>query len=55
MSEDCVGPALKQCPVCGAIGLPERIAVHECATFRQYLRRRSTQTDSASTQEPSDD
>jgi len=34
MTDDCVGPTLKECPVCGAIGLPERIAVHDCPVFR---------------------
>jgi len=33
MSDDCVGPALNQCPVCGAVGLPERIQAHDCAAF----------------------
>jgi hypothetical protein len=37
MSDDCVGPALKECPVCGAIGLPERIAVHDCVAFHARI------------------
>lgn len=36
MSDDCVGPALAACPVCGAIGLPERIRVHDCLAFRAW-------------------
>lgn len=30
MSNSCVGAVLKECPVCGVVGLPERIAVHDC-------------------------
>lgn len=33
MSDDCVGPALTECPVCGAVGLPERIQSHDCTAF----------------------
>ena len=33
MSDDCVGPTLQECPVCGAVGLPERIQHHNCAVF----------------------
>ena len=29
-----LGPPLCECPVCGAIGLPERIKDHDCQTFR---------------------
>lgn len=29
-----LGPPLCECPVCGAIGLPERIEDHDCQTFR---------------------
>lgn len=28
-----LGPELKECPVCGAVGLPERIADHNCQLF----------------------
>jgi len=52
MSDDCVGPALAECPVCGAVGLPERIHVHDCPAFR--ARRRGT-TDTAATKELADD
>jgi len=38
MTDDCVGPALAECPVCGAIGLPERILDHDCAAFRARTR-----------------
>ena len=41
MTDDCVGPALAECPVCGAIGLPERIRVHDCPAFHAW-RRTST-------------
>jgi len=37
MSDDCVGPTLTECPVCGAIGLPERIAVHDCVTLHARI------------------
>lgn len=37
MSDGCVGPALTECPVCGAIGLPERIAVHDCVAFHAHI------------------
>lgn len=30
---DVVGPALEECPVCGAVGLPERIDDHDCQSF----------------------
>lgn len=28
-----LGPKLQECPVCGAIGLPERITDHDCQAF----------------------
>jgi len=28
-----VGPELEECPVCGALGLPERINDHDCDAF----------------------
>jgi len=28
-----VGSELKECPVCGAVGLPERIVEHDCDEF----------------------
>ena len=52
MTDDCVGPTLQECPVCGAVGLPERIAVHDCPAFR--TRRRVT-TDTNATEEVADD
>ena len=30
MSDSCVEAILEECPVCGVVGLPERIAVHDC-------------------------
>jgi hypothetical protein len=27
---------LESCPVCGATGLPERIAAHDCQDFRDW-------------------
>jgi len=36
MTDGPVGPSLQECPVCGAIGLPERIRVHDCAAFRSW-------------------
>lgn len=35
-SEDCVGPELRECPVCGAVGLPERIEDHDCESYRDW-------------------
>ncbi|MDL0138889.1 hypothetical protein PNP85_05165 [Halobacterium salinarum] len=32
-SNDQLGPELKECPVCGAVGLPERIDDHNCQSF----------------------
>ena len=58
MSDDCVGPALTQCPVCGAVGLPERIAVHECPAFRAWRASVTTDTEikrDTPTTEPADD
>lgn len=30
---DCLGPQLRECPVCGVVGLPERIKDHDCQAF----------------------
>ena len=30
MSDSCVEAILEECPVCGVVGLPERIVVHDC-------------------------
>lgn len=30
-----VGPQLRECMVCGAVGLPERIDAHDCEAFRE--------------------
>lgn len=38
--EDTVGPELEECPVCGAIGLPERLDEHDCEAFLEYRRSR---------------
>jgi len=38
---DPVGPELKECLVCGAVGLPKRIANHDCQTFLARKRRRA--------------
>ncbi|SFK67540.1 hypothetical protein SAMN04487950_0526 [Halogranum rubrum] len=32
--------ALEECAICGAKGLPERIAVHECQDFLERRQRR---------------
>lgn len=32
-ADDYLGPELAECPVCGAVGLPERIEDHDCRTF----------------------
>lgn len=34
MSEATEKAALRECPVCGAIGLAERIETHDCRAFR---------------------
>ena len=47
MTDDCVGPALQECPVCGATGLPERIAIHDCAAFRARRAARQAPTTAA--------
>ena len=42
MSESTKKAALRECPVCGAIGLAERIAEHDCRAFlarREEARR----------------
>ena len=54
MSDDCVGSALKECPVCGAIGLPERIAVHDCVAFHARLAARRRQLSSTKNKQTSD-
>lgn len=33
MSGDDGPTPLRECPVCGAVGLPERIEDHDCAAF----------------------
>lgn len=38
MTDDPVGPELEECPVCGAVGLPERIEEHDCEDFRDWRR-----------------
>lgn len=38
---DPVGPELEGCLVCGAVGLPERIRVHDCEAFRARHRNRT--------------
>lgn len=35
-----LGPHLVECVVCGAIGLPERIEAHDCASFLTRQQRR---------------
>lgn len=40
MTDDTVvGPELEECPVCGALGLPERIDDHDCEAFREHQQR----------------
>jgi len=53
MTDDCVGPTLQECPVCGAVGLPERIHVHDCPAFG--TRRRVTAGTTTPTEEVADD
>lgn len=38
-SNDQLGPELKECLACGAIGLPERIEDHDCQSFLGQRRR----------------
>jgi len=33
-NDTCVGPALVECSVCAAIGLPEQIHERDCDAFR---------------------
>ena len=47
MSDDPLGPPLEECPVCGATGLPERIAAHDCTAFRTYKRVQRSQHSTA--------
>lgn len=54
MSDDCVGPALEECPVCGAVGLPKRIQQHDCAAFCER-RDIPTPTSTAVADEATDD
>ena len=54
MSDDCVGPALTECPVCGAVGLPERIAVHHCVAFHARIAARRRQLSSTKDKQTSD-
>lgn len=34
-----LGPELEECPVCGAVGLPERIEEHDCEAFLERRGR----------------
>ena len=36
--DNCMGPPLAECLVCGAVGLPERIADHDCRAFKRRDR-----------------
>lgn len=36
---DAAEPELRTCPLCAAVGLPERIAIHDCQIPRKYERR----------------
>ena len=47
MSDDPIGPHLEECPVCGAVGLPERIVVHDCVAFLARITARRDHTLSA--------
>lgn len=47
MSEEPLGPHLEECPVCGAVGLPERIVVHDCVAFQTRIAARRDHTSSA--------
>lgn len=38
-SDNQLGPELKECPVCSAVGLPERIKDHDCQSFLEQRRR----------------
>ncbi len=46
-----VGPELEECPVCGAIGLPERIEEHDCEVFLEGRIRDAEQGDGRSKKE----
>lgn len=35
-TDDPVGPQLRECPVCGAVGLPERVRDHDCQGFTEW-------------------
>ena len=37
---DPLGPQLEECPVCGALGLKERIEEHNCADFLEWRAER---------------
>lgn len=57
MSNDCVGATLEECSVCGVVGVPERIAAHDCvasegrtATHQRY----SSHTEATHTGEDED-
>ena len=54
MSDDCVGPALRECPVCGVVGLPERIAVHDCVAFHARIAAQRRQLSSTKDKQTSD-
>lgn len=37
-SDEYVESLLEECPVCGAVGLPERIVDHDCRAFKQRIQ-----------------
>ena len=36
MNDFLTNEQLAECPVCGAVGLPERIDTHDCEAFREW-------------------
>lgn len=37
--DDQLSPELAECPVCGAVGLPKRIEIHDCDPFLDQRER----------------
>jgi ribosomal protein L32 len=53
-SDQSSGPQLQSCPNCGVVGLPERIAAHDCGSnqTRNAASHKHTDTDTTTTQGP---
>ena len=55
MSNSCDGVPLEECPVCGVVGLSERIAVHDCVVSEARTATRRSDVSSTEDSHTSED